>query len=238
MRRDLVIGVVAGLLVVAGAAFVVLRQSPDLGGNGSAGPRAASTSSTPSLTPPSPARSIAPAQTSRLGSADGTISQSSPSTPGNTTAPWLSRASGAKPAATTPPGIAVGKEGAPSLESIQQRLQRIAASSQPSTRELDAVLADLQRNQGSKVVAGVDLQALRDNLVRNERIKQLAEQIRIIAASPGPDTASKLQPLMAEIQRQQAAMQPVGIAAPVPAPGAARPAGTNPPASSASSATH
>lgn len=101
----------------------------------------------------------------------------------------------------------MGKQGAPTLESIQQRLQGIAASGQPNVRELDQALADLQRNQGRDVIGGVNLQILRDTLMRSERISELAEQIKIVAASPGPDTQKRLQPLLLEIQRVQAGMQ-------------------------------
>jgi hypothetical protein len=240
MRRDLVIGVVAGLLVVAGGAFVVLRLVPDFAGNGSVGPGMVPAVGARPAVQPSSAGSTAPASAYHPGSTAGAVNPSAQSMPGNSTAPWLSSPNGTKPSALPAPGIAVGKQGAPTLESIQQRLQRISASGQPNAKELDAVLADLQRNQGSKVVAGVDLQALRENLVRNERIRELAEQIKIVAASPGPDTAKKLQPLMAEIQQQQAAMQPVGapIGIPPPVGSAAAPAGTTAPSSSAGSATH
>jgi hypothetical protein len=65
-------------------------------------------------------------------------------------------------------GLPIGKPGAPSIEGIQQRLQALVANGrQPTAKEVDAVLADLQKNQGSNVVGGVNLQALRDNLARS-----------------------------------------------------------------------
>ena len=100
------------------------------------------------------------------------------------------------------------------------RLQNLLASPQPDVREVDAVLADLQKNQGSKVVAGVDLQAVRDNLARSERIRQIAVEMQALAAKPGPEVPAQLQARMAEIQRLQAGMN-ASVAAP------AAPAGAN-----------
>jgi hypothetical protein len=105
------------------------------------------------------------------------------------------------------------RSGAPSITEIQQRLQRIAASGQPNLRELDGVLADLQRNQGSTVVAGVNLQVVRDNLARTEHIQQLAQQMQALAANPTPETPARLQALMSEMQRTQGQMQALGMPA-------------------------
>lgn len=119
--------------------------------------------------------------------------------------------------APPPPGAAPAQGAsatAGGMAAIQQRLQRLAASGHPDVHELDSVLADLQRNQGSAVVAGVDLQALRDNLARSQHIQDLAQQMQALAASPSPETTPKLQALMAEIQRTQSQMQPIGAAVP------------------------
>lgn len=134
------------------------------------------------------------------------------------TAPWLGLESGNAPARPVTPPVSAGRAGAPTLDDIQKRLQGLLASSQPDVREVDAVLADLQRNQGSKVVAGVDLQAVRDNLARSERIRQVAVEMQLLAAKPGPDTPAQLQTRMAEIQRLQAGMT-ANVSAPA---GAAR----------------
>ena len=104
-------------------------------------------------------------------------------------------------------GIPIGQSGAPSMEGIQQRLQALVASGrQPTAREVDAVLADLQKNQGSNVVAGVNLQALRDNLARTDRISQIALEIQAIANQPGKSDLVRLQTLSAEMQSIQAAL--------------------------------
>lgn len=104
-------------------------------------------------------------------------------------------------------GVPIGKPGAPSMEGIQQRLQALLANGrQPTAREVDAVLADLQKNQGGNVVAGVNLQALRDNLARTDRISQIALEIQAIANQPAKSDLVRLQSLSGEMQRIQAAM--------------------------------
>ena len=103
--------------------------------------------------------------------------------------------------------IAVGKPGAPTLEDIQKRLLATTANGrQPNAREVDAVLADLQKNQGSNNVAGVDLQKLRTALVNTERIQQLALEMQAIAANPRKDDLPRLQVLATEMQRLQASL--------------------------------
>ncbi len=106
--------------------------------------------------------------------------------------------------------VNMGRAGAPAIGDIQKRLQQIAASGHPDLRELDGVLADLQRNQGSAVVGGVNLQVVRDNLARTERIQQLAQQMQVLAANPTAETPARLQALMTEMQRTQSQMQALG----------------------------
>ena len=103
--------------------------------------------------------------------------------------------------------IATGKNGAPSLNLIQQRLQALVADGrQPTPSEVDLVLADLQKNQGSNVVAGVDLQVMRDNLAHTNRIAEIAKEIQGIAANPAKGDELRIAALVAEMQRRQGAM--------------------------------
>jgi hypothetical protein len=115
---------------------------------------------------------------------------------------------------------AVGKAGAPSIEDIQRRLQGLTANGrQPTALEVDAILADLQRNQGTNVVGGVNLQALRDNMARADRMQQIAQEVQTLAANPRKEDLPRLQALSAEMQRLQASVSvPTGPAvAAVPA---------------------
>ena len=112
---------------------------------------------------------------------------------------------GSEVQALTP--LAIGKPGSPSLEQIQQRLQQLTANGrQPSAAEVDAVLADLQRNQGKNAVAGVDLQGLRDTLARTDRIQQIGLELQAIAANPSKVDQARLQSLTTEMQRLQTAL--------------------------------
>ncbi len=103
--------------------------------------------------------------------------------------------------------IAIGKNGAPSLQMIQQRLHALVANGrQPTPREVDQVLADLQQNQGTNVVSGVDLRVMRDNLAHTHRIAEIAKEIQGIAANPTKDDEPRIAALVAEMQRRQGAM--------------------------------
>ena len=103
--------------------------------------------------------------------------------------------------------LAIGKPGSTSLEQIQQRLQQLTANGrQPSAAEVDAVLAELQKNQGKNSVAGVDLQGLRDTLARTDRMQQIGLELQSIAANPSKSDQARLQSLAAEMQRLQTAL--------------------------------
>lgn len=207
--RGVVIGLVVALALVAGGAALRLRSE------------APAVTASPADTP-APAGSPAAGSTAAVpggvpGGSVATAPAASPSAggrlPGDAAAvPWLGPQGGTSSGAVAPPPVTVGRAGAPRLEDIEKRLQGLLASGQPDIRQLDAVLADLQKNQGSAVVSGVDLQAMRDNLVRADRIRELAQEMQALAAKPGPEASVQLQARMAEIQRLQAGM--AGVAAP------------------------
>lgn len=103
--------------------------------------------------------------------------------------------------------LTIGKSNSTSLEQIQQRLQQLTANGrQPSAAEVDAVLADLQKNQGKNAVAGVDLQGLRETLARTDRIQQIGLELQAIATNPSKVDQARLQNLTAEMQRLQSAL--------------------------------
>lgn len=103
--------------------------------------------------------------------------------------------------------LAIGKPGSNSMEQIQQRLQLLVANGrQPSAAEVDAVLADIQKNQGKNLVAGIDLQALRETLARTDRIQQIGAELQAMASNPSKLDQSRLQNLTAEMQRLQTAL--------------------------------
>jgi hypothetical protein len=94
------------------------------------------------------------------------------------------------------------------LENLQQRLAALAAPGRnPSPREVDTLLAELQKQQGSNQVGGVDIGALRGNLARAEEIQRLAHELQAVAQQPGTPNTEKMQQLMSKIQQQQAGLR-------------------------------
>lgn len=231
MNRGVLIGLAVGMAaIVLGAVLWMRGPSASAPGGLQSSPSGVSASSPYSQAPGSaalpapgsgPNGAVPGAAAPGAPGAGGTVSSLPPGRmPGDaeSAAPWLAPDGSRPPATGAAPAVRAGRDGAPTLEQIQQRLQGLLASPQPDVREVDAVLADLQKNQGSKVVAGVDLQAVRDNLARSERIRQVATEMQALAAKPGPEVSAQLQAHMAEIQRLQAGMN-ASVAAPA---GAAR----------------
>ncbi len=101
-------------------------------------------------------------------------------------------------------GFKPPQPGAPTLQAIQTELQALSAHGrQPSPMEVDAVLAKLEQNQGSSVVAGYDLKALRANMQAAERIRVVTDQMQGLAKDPTPENTQKLMDLMKELQKIQ-----------------------------------
>ncbi len=225
MNRGVLIGLAVGIgAIMIGAALWMRGESAAV--SGLPQPASSPASSAPyaqipgapgsPASVPGPSGSVPGVQASGApvaGAAGSTVQPGRmPGTP-EAAAPWLTPDGARAPAPRAAPAVRAGREGAPTLDQIQERLQGLLASPRPDVREVDAVLADLQKNQGSKVVAGVDLQAVRDNLARSERIQQVALEMQALAAKPGPDVPAQLQARMEEIQRLQAGMN-ASIAAP------------------------
>lgn len=171
----------------------------------------------PGLVPPSVGPSASVVRPSGAPSVPGSQSGTAlpPGTGATADAPWATSPvppSAARLGARPP---SAGQPGAPSIEDIQSRLQGLTANGrQPTAREVDAILADLQRNQGTDVVGGVNLQTLRDNLARADRMQQIAQEVQTLAANPRKEDLPRLQTLSAEMQRLQASVSvPAGPAA-------------------------
>lgn len=213
MNRGVVAGLAAGVALIAVAAALLVRSDPAA----VQGPQA--TAPVTAMPPAQSGAGAAPVAMPPGASVPPVAADGAGRVPADpSAAPWLGSAGARASAPGSAPSMAAGRAGAPSLDDIQKRLQAMLAQPQPDVREVDAVLADLQRNQGSTVVAGVDLQAVRDNLARSERIRQISVEMQALAAKPGPDVPAQLQSRMAEIQRLQAGMTG-NVAAPA---GAAR----------------
>jgi hypothetical protein len=96
---------------------------------------------------------------------------------------------------------------AKSYQILQAKLAAMTAGGKtPAMKDLDAVLADLQKINGSTDVAGVNLSALRNNLARADEIQRLGKEMQALSQAPGKQDLPKIQSIMAEIQKQQAGM--------------------------------
>lgn len=96
---------------------------------------------------------------------------------------------------------------AKSYEILQAKLAAMTAGGKtPAIKDLDAVLADLQKINGSADVGGVNLNALRNNLARADEIQRLGKEMQALSQAPGKQDLPKIQSIMAEIQKQQAGM--------------------------------
>lgn len=105
------------------------------------------------------------------------------------------------------PRIAPNVSKAKAYEMLQAKLAAMTAGGKPpNSKDLDAILAELQQINGSTDVGGVNLAALRNNLARAEEIQRLGKEMQTISQSPTKQDAARLQSLMAEIQQQQAGM--------------------------------
>lgn len=96
---------------------------------------------------------------------------------------------------------------AKSYEILQAKLTAMTAGGKtPNMKELDTLLADLQKVNGSTDVGGVNLSALRNNLARADEIQRLGKEMQALSQAPGKQDLPKIQSIMAEIQKQQAGM--------------------------------
>ena len=213
MNRGILVGAAVGLVALALGAVLLVRSESAADANL---PVPAPSSAASPVRVPAPSAS-APGAPATMVTPPGGLPLNTPA------APWLAPGGErASPAAAPVPPVAAGRSGVPTIEDIQARALAMGTGKKANAREIDALLADMQKNQGRNVVAGVDLQALRDNLARSERIQQLALEIQALAATPGAGTPAQLQTRMDELQQLQTAMTgSVAVPAPVTAPAGA-----------------
>lgn len=202
MNKPVVLGVAAGVLVLVGLGAVVgfgPSQPGSVGVAVSTG-SSANVGTVPAAGDPGASPLAFPGERGEAGRMAGTSSSVEPGE-GTLSVPR-------REAIASRPGlvdIQPGKPGAPGIDDIQADLKAMTAGGrQPSVAELDRVLGNLQQNQGSTVVAGVDLQVVRNNLQQAERIRLLSEEMKPLAQNPSPENTRRMQELMAEIQQAQA----------------------------------
>lgn len=161
--------------------------------------------SAPAVSQPSPV-AAAPAVTAKP-AAGATASAPQPELP-----PWAAGAGGGTPAAggglagaldrhPVDPGKAAG------LARIRARMTQLTAQGRhPTPAEMNDVLGDLEKVEGSSVVAGVDIGALRQNLVRVDEMRKLGEELKVESQKPGGGDKQKVNRLLARLQQLQSQM--------------------------------
>lgn len=219
------IGAALGALLLAGIAALVWRTDTRLSSNGAVPAREAA----PALTQPSPGsvpdigqsvQSQAQAGAPSAGSvpaapggpseyAKHTRPPSEPDTSAGVRSTRADSSAGHRPDQIgAGRDLPVGRPDAPSLSSIQQELQALtAAGRQPTPAEVEQVLAKLQANQGSAVVAGINLETLRANLRIAEQMRMVAAEVQHLAAQPTPENTARMQQLSAQLLQLQGQLQ-------------------------------
>lgn len=105
---------------------------------------------------------------------------------------------------------------------LRARLHKLTADGRhPSIAELNDVLGDMERVEGSPVVAGVDIGALRQNLAAVDKLQKLSLELQTESQKPGGGDKQKIQDILAQLKQIQADMD-LNIAVPTPAAAAQR----------------
>ena len=105
-------------------------------------------------------------------------------------------------------------------EAIRQKIAGLTANGrQPTPAEMNVVLADLERVEGSSVISGINVGAVRNNLVKVDEMQRLGEQMKTESTKPGGGDIQKLNAMMARIQKLQSEMRlDITVSPPAPAP--------------------
>ncbi len=102
-------------------------------------------------------------------------------------------------------------------EAVRQKIAGLTANGrQPTPAEMNVVLAELERIEGSSVISGINVGAVRNNLMKVDEMQRLGEQMKAESTKPGGGDVQKLNALLARIQKLQSEMR-LDIAVPPPA---------------------
>lgn len=101
-------------------------------------------------------------------------------------------------------------------EAIRTKILSLTANGrQPTPAEMNAVLAELERVEGSSVISGVNVGALRSNLSKVDEMQRLGMEMKNESSKPNGGDPEKLKDIMNRLQKLQAEMR-TDIAAPAP----------------------
>jgi len=102
-------------------------------------------------------------------------------------------------------------------EAIRAKILALTANGrQPTPAEMNVVLSELERVEGSSVISGVNVGALRNNLVKVDEMQKLGEQMKNESSKPGGGDPQKIKDIMARLQKLQSEVR-LDISAPNPA---------------------
>lgn len=139
-------------------------------------------------------------------------------TPANTGAPppWAD-SSGAAPSADLGPAIksvAADPKKRAAREAIRAKILSLTANGrQPTPAEMNGVLAELERVEGSSIISGVNVGALRNNLSKVDEMQRLGMEMKNESTKPNGGDPKKLKEIMERLQKLQTEMR-TDIAAP------------------------
>lgn len=101
-------------------------------------------------------------------------------------------------------------------EAIRTKILSLTANGrQPTPAEMNAVLAELEQVEGSSVISGVNVGALRNNLTKVDEMQRLGMEMKNESSKPNGGDPAKLKDIMSRLQKLQAEMR-TDIAAPPP----------------------
>jgi hypothetical protein len=108
-----------------------------------------------------------------------------------------------KTADAAPPGVFVPKPvDVVRLQALQKKFETLSAQGEPDLREVDALFAELIEIQGTSVIAGVDLNVVRQNLRIARDLQQVTREMDAEYKKPAPDAAK-----MEDLRRQATVLQ-------------------------------
>lgn len=103
-------------------------------------------------------------------------------------------------------------------DAIRARIQKLTANGRhPTPAEMNDVLGDLERVEGSSALGGVNIAALRENLVAVDKLQKLSLELQAESQKPGGGDKQKIQSILAQLKQIQANMN-YNVAAPVGTP--------------------
>lgn len=127
--------------------------------------------------------------------------------------PWA--AGGDAVASVQAPGLGAAISAAPvdpvkaqARAALRTRLLTLTAGGRhPTPEEMNVVLGELQRIEGSSTIGGVDIGALRNNLGKVNEMQKLSAELTAQTQLPGGGDKQKIQQLLTRVRQLQSEMQ-------------------------------